>query len=364
MNWNYRPFTLLIALLLPLVAFSQEEPVDQDTTIYKVVEVMPRFPGCEQLDTTLAVLNECAQASLLNFIYQNVRYPLEARQQNIEGTVVLTFVVEKDGTISNLQVIKDIGGGCAGEALRVVGAMNEIGIRWKPGLQGGEVKRVQFNLPVRFRLEEPLPYVFIQRDTVYVELESEPAFQGGEAGLTAFIDANLKYPSFAYDSCWVGDMDVSILIYPDASIKVLDTKDYNNLGFDFQFEAIQVTTATDGRWEPGRFEGRAVPAVYEFNLAFYSDNPACRLVISDYKRANQLADEGLELFNQGEKEQGMAKMTEAVELFPENANFRYIRGQAYLSENQLDAACKDLQMVKQVLFTSFVDELLPVICKE
>ncbi len=81
-------------------------------------------------------------------MYDNIRYPEMARQNGIEGTVYLKFVVEKDGSISNPQVIRNIGGGCGAEALRVVGKMP----KWTPGKQRGRVVRVLFTLPVKFSL--------------------------------------------------------------------------------------------------------------------------------------------------------------------------------------------------------------------
>ena len=363
----YKVYLFALILLCANTLLAQEAdslvvPIG-DTTIYSVVEEMPRFPGCEQLDTTLAVKNECSQASLLNFVYSNVQYPLEARQQGIDGTVVLTFVVEPDGTISGLHPVKDIGGGCAEEAMRVVGAMNRIGIRWVPGKNKGEVKRVQYNLPIRFKLEDPLPYVFIEGDTVYTEYEQALAFKEGEEALAQHLADNLVYPEFALDSCWVGDMDVSILVEPSGVVKVLDVKDYNDLGFDFQFEAIRAATSTFGLWQPAVYEGRPVPAAYDVNLTFYPNQASCTSSVADYDKANTLADEGLALFNEGEKEAGIQKMTEAIDLFPQNANFRYMRGQAYLTENRMEEACTDFLIVRDVLSTSYVDDLLPLICK-
>ncbi|MCB0642647.1 MAG: energy transducer TonB [Phaeodactylibacter sp.] len=364
----YRFWNMALGLCLAAPLFGQTTTdtlniPDGDTIIYKVAHEMPRFPGCERLDTTLAAKYECSQASLLSFIYQNVQYPLAARQEGIEGTVVLTFVVEKDGTISGLHPIKDIGGGCAEEAMRVVGAMNKIGIRWVPGRQDGEVRRVQFNLPVRFKLEDPLPYVMIEGDTVYVDYEEPLAFRNGQEGLAQHLADNLVYPDFAKDSCWVGDMDVSILVQPSGLVKVLDVKDYNNLGFDFQFEAIKAATSTFGMWQPAVYEGRQVPAAYDVNLTFYPNQNACATRIADYDRAIDMADAGLDLFNEGEKEKGIDQMSKAIELFPENANFRYMRGQAFLTENRLEEACADFLVVRAVLNTSYVDDILPLICK-
>ena len=100
-----------------------------------VVEQMPEFPGGEE--------------ALYQFLGSNLSYPDTAKEQNITGKVIVSFVVEKDGRITNAKVIKDIGGGCGEEALRVVNKMP----RWKPGKQKGKPVRVQFSLPFVFNLE-------------------------------------------------------------------------------------------------------------------------------------------------------------------------------------------------------------------
>jgi len=334
-----------------------------DTTVYQVADEMPRFPGCEQLDTTVQAKQQCAQAALLQFIYQNVRYPEPARQEGIEGTVVLRFVVETDGQISKLEVLKDIGGGCAEEAVRVVGGMNEAGVRWTPGKRAGKAVRVQQALPIRFKLEEPLPYFLIGRDTVYSVFEDTLVFQGGDEALAAFVREKLIYPPAGLDSCMVGDMMVEMLVQPSGRLKIINVNDYNNLGFDFQFEAIRAATSTLGKWTPAKYEGRAVPSLYEIPLIFEPKDARCAAKVESYARARQLADEGIALYNEGKKDEGLAKLSEAVGLFPENANFRYMRGQAYMNEKQMEAACEDFKVAKKVLGISFLDNLLPLICQ-
>lgn len=116
--------------------------------IFKIVEEMPRFPGCEEEGLTKKEAAECATGRLLEFLGQHIRYPALARENGIGGTVVVRFIVEKDGSISNVKVVRDIGGGCGAEALRVVQSMPD----WLPGKQQGRPVRVQFNLPVKFRL--------------------------------------------------------------------------------------------------------------------------------------------------------------------------------------------------------------------
>lgn len=112
---------------------------------------MPRFPGCEDLATT-DEKKACSQAKMLEFIYQNIRYPSIARDNNISGTVVIRFVVTENGTIEDAEIVRDIGGDCGTEALRIVNMMNDLPERWTPGKQRGRKVPVYFNLPVKFVL--------------------------------------------------------------------------------------------------------------------------------------------------------------------------------------------------------------------
>ncbi|MCB0663205.1 MAG: energy transducer TonB [Saprospiraceae bacterium] len=116
--------------------------------IFKVVEEMPRFVGCEDLAGDAKEKKACADRKMLEFIYKNIKYPKIARENGVEGMVVVRFVVEPDGSISNPEIVRDIGAGCGDEALRIVNMMPE----WIPGKQRGTKVRVQFNLPVRFDL--------------------------------------------------------------------------------------------------------------------------------------------------------------------------------------------------------------------
>ena len=126
-------------------------PVEEE--IFKVVEQMPRFPGCENEPGGQQEKAACAQKKLLEYIYKNIKYPAIARENGIQGRVVIQFVVEKDGTISGANVVRDIGAGCGEEALRVVHSMNNMPQKWTPGRQRGQAVKVQFTLPVSFKLQ-------------------------------------------------------------------------------------------------------------------------------------------------------------------------------------------------------------------
>ncbi len=333
-----------------------------DTTIYKALEEMPRFPACEQLDTTIAFKNQCAQQSLLKFMYQYIVYPQEAREQELEGQVVVSFVVEKDGSISQPKILKDIGGGAGLEVLRVVQEMNEAGIAWVPGMKNGAPVRAQFTLPIRFELEEAKPYVLAGRDTIYIETEKPLEFEGGTEALTSYLEQEVKYPEEGYDSCMVGRIEIQILVRPDGNVRILDLTDYNDLGFDFWYAAIAASTSTSGMWEPAVYEGRKVTTAFDLSLPFLPENEGCATRVEQFTEANKLANEGAVLFNDGEKEAGIDKLSEAIGLFPDNAEFLLMRGQAYLDGQEFDKACADLRKARRISLVNYYDDVLPIIC--
>lgn len=116
----------------PIVVEEEEEVVEEE--IFTVVENDPEYPG--------------GMEALYKYLAENIHYPQIAKENNITGKVYVTFVVEKDGSIANPRILRDIGGGCGQEAVRVVKSMP----KWKPGKQRGKSVRVQFNLPVSFNL--------------------------------------------------------------------------------------------------------------------------------------------------------------------------------------------------------------------
>jgi protein TonB len=102
--------------------------------IFTVVEQMPEFPG--------------GQAAMDDFLNKNLQYPTMAKEQNIQGKVWIGFIVDKFGNVSNVEVLRGIGGGCDEEAARVVGMMP----RWNPGKQSGRPVIVKFRFPINFNL--------------------------------------------------------------------------------------------------------------------------------------------------------------------------------------------------------------------
>lgn len=352
-----------LAIFLLLAAGCWSVSAQSDTTVYKVAEEMPRFPGCEQLDTTAAAKAACAQQQLLSFVYGNIIYPMEARQNGNEGQVVVSFVVEQDGSLSSPRILKDIGGGCGLEVLRVINLMNEMNVRWTPGRIGGKVVRTNFNLPVRFKLEEEPPFAVVQGDTVYTRFDEPLSYIGGDEALIKWLQEKIDYPPSGNDSCLIGTIDVQILVRANGDVRIFDLTDFANLGNDFWYEAIDASTSTLGKWKPAVYEGHPVPATYDLTLYFEPTAPSCKTVIDNFKRATDLANEGSQLFNDGKQDEGLEKMTEAVALFPNNANFLFLRGQAYLDMNRLEEACADLSRARGIALNDWYSGVLPIICR-
>lgn len=112
-----------------------EEEEVQEQEIFQIVEEMPAYPGGDQ--------------KLMEYVAKNIKYPQIARETGIQGRVFVGFVVEPDGSVSNVKVLRGIGGGCDEEAMRVVKSMP----KWKPGKQRGKAVRVSYMLPVNFKLQ-------------------------------------------------------------------------------------------------------------------------------------------------------------------------------------------------------------------
>ena len=112
-----------------------EPPKVEETKVFDVVEEMPQFPG--------------GQAALLEYLAKNIKYPVVAEENGVQGRVIVTFVVERDGSITDVKVVKSVDPSLDKEAARVVKSMP----RWQPGKQNGSAVRVKYTVPVTFKLQ-------------------------------------------------------------------------------------------------------------------------------------------------------------------------------------------------------------------
>jgi TonB family protein len=125
----------IISIFISSISIAQVDTTTKEPILF-ICDEMPSFPGGE--------------TEMMNFLKKNLKYPEEEREASIMGKCHITFVVEKNGTLTDVKILKGIlgGPGCDAEALRVVSLMP----KWNPGRQQGKVSRVQVNLPIQFRL--------------------------------------------------------------------------------------------------------------------------------------------------------------------------------------------------------------------
>ena len=129
--------SLKVALMMLVLLFSfmtSTAQTKKNNMVYDVVEVMPQFPG--------------GQIAMLKYIMENIKYPKQIMEEGIQGRVTVSFIVEKDGRVSNVRLLRSVQPLLDKEAIRVVKSMP----KWTPGKHNGKPVRVRFNLPVMFKL--------------------------------------------------------------------------------------------------------------------------------------------------------------------------------------------------------------------
>ena len=129
--------SLKVALMMLVLLFSfmtSTAQTKKNDMVFDVVEVMPQFPG--------------GQIAMLKYIMENIKYPKQIMEEGIQGRVAVRFIVEKDGSISDVKPILSVHPLLNKEAVRVVKSMP----KWSPGKHNGKPVRVRFNLPVMFKL--------------------------------------------------------------------------------------------------------------------------------------------------------------------------------------------------------------------
>ncbi len=288
--------------------FKPQNKNQQGDPIYKVVEEMPRFPGCEELNGSAKEKEECAKQKMLEYIYKNLTYPANARNNGVQGMCVLQFIIGKDGKITDGKTVRDIGAGCGDEALRVVNTMPN----WIPGKQKGEAVRVQYTLPVKFKLESEdmsdeqknfmanvtafgkksekakKKNLVIDSDQtddnpsgsqIFKVVEEMPRFPGCENAemtlserdlcskkkMLEFIYTNLKYPKEARKQGIDGIAIVQMTIEKDGS--VTSSKIVRNPGAGTGTEAKRVVDLMP-KWIPGKQGGKFVRVQYTLPIRY------------------------------------------------------------------------------------------------
>jgi len=145
-----------------IVITRKKNATGEASDVFDVVETMPEFPG--------------GAPKLFEYLSQNIRYPKDAMEADIQGRVIVTFVVGKDGSISDARVVKSVNPSLDEEALRVINAMPN----WTPGTQSGKAVNVKYTVPISFRLDGGKPKETTQATVSFTPLKldaSDPKFK-------------------------------------------------------------------------------------------------------------------------------------------------------------------------------------------
>ena len=148
---------LLTIILLPQLLKAQADttqllPQDSLGQIYTIVEEMPRFPGCKDLEGTVQEKKSCADMNLLKYIYNNWKIPKTAIENQVCERIVVSFVIDQQGKVRNIKILKEPGYGMGASIMQLLEAMNNLPQAWRPGYHKGKPVAVQYNLPIRYHL--------------------------------------------------------------------------------------------------------------------------------------------------------------------------------------------------------------------
>ena len=216
-----------------------------------VSETMPSFRGGD--------LN-----AFRAWVQENLRYPAEAIAKNIQGRVILSFVIEKDGSVSNVQLLHSPHQSLSDEARRVV----ESSPKWTPGEQRGQIVRVKFTLPVDFRMGQTTDKSAEKAPAgePFIIAEQMPKFQNGDLNtFRAWVQQRVRYPSEAMAQKLYGRVVASFVIGKDGSVG--DIRVLESPGKVLSDEVRRVI-ASSPNWEPGMQRGEKVAVKYTLPIDF------------------------------------------------------------------------------------------------
>ena len=293
----------LIALPLALLLMAGNSVYAQNqrgSEIFTEVEKYPEFPGGNQ--------------AFMKFLAEGIKYPVKAQENNEQGRVITNFVVEKDGSISNIKVIRGVTAALDAEAVRLLNSMPN----WQSGEHQGKPARVRFTLPIVFRLQggsagksqspvtpvsaeanekgkmldevvvvgygpthresipSPQEYAESKDNEIFVVVEELPEFPGGNAAMMHFIAENIRYPKEAHEKGIQGRVITKFIVRKDGSIDSVQIV----RGVDplLDAEAIRVLESMP-TWKPGKQRGQPVNVMFTLPVVFRLDKKEPKVIV-------------------------------------------------------------------------------------
>lgn len=229
-------FASVLSLLaaLPLQAQTDSAAV-AEKAIYTYVEQMPVYPG--------------GINALMQYIGSNIKYS----KNQPEGKVMVSFVVDKDGTVKDVQAYESLDEALDQECVRVI---QETSGKWQPGIQDGKPVAVRYVVPINFKQPKPAQTTQTTADTM-------PEYEAGTLALLKFVSKNIKFPKGIKAR---GIIEVEFIVQEDGSLS--DFNIARSLEPALDAEAIRVIKLTSGNWKPGIQQGNPVKVKYKLPVVF------------------------------------------------------------------------------------------------
>jgi TonB family protein len=260
----------------PPSAMALRDTVPVENRLHYVAEMAAQFPGDEGIPNAEGGY-DYPNKNLMKFIFDNMRYPAEARDQGIEGMVIAKFVVEKDGSISDIDIKEGaLGGGCEEEVKRIISLMP----KWNPGTMDGKpVRSIRF-LPIKFKLDDKPLVVEAVKPLTISDLDEAPVMLGCESltgeerqncstgKLVQAVFSNVRYPAEARKNGVEGTVYAKFIIEKDGSITKPEI--IRSLGSGCDEEVLRVIGLMP-KWSPGKKDGQPVAVSFMLPVKFKLD---------------------------------------------------------------------------------------------
>lgn len=267
-------------------ASATQSSVQQDDEIFTIVENMPKFNG------------KYAEVGFRDYVSKNTKYPAEALEKKISGKIIVEFIIDQQGNLTDAKIMRPIDPLLDAEALRVV----KSSPKWTPGTQRGKVVKVKYFFPVTFKFNDDKPPVTsgekegekliivedkppvtstakkdentsqrkiapIDKGDIFTIVENMPKFNGkvAEEGFREYVNANMVYPTEAQNNGISGKVILEFTI--DEQGDLTDAKVMRPIDPLLDAEALRVVK-TSPKWTPGTQRGQTVKVKYFFPVTF------------------------------------------------------------------------------------------------
>ncbi|MDB5005599.1 MAG: TonB family protein [Mucilaginibacter sp.] len=212
-----------------------------DSRVFSQVEHSPEFPG--------------GITMFSHYLSTNIHYPAADKKSKTEGKVLVKFIVEKDGSLSNIVAVRSPSESMKAEAVRVLAASP----KWVPGVQNGHAVRVAYTVPIQFTIPSP------SDNKIYSMVSKQPSFPGGIEAFGKFLSANIRYPKEDREAGRSGKVICTYIVETDGTLT--DIRAVRSPSETMGKEAVRVLSLSP-KWQPGHQDGHLVRVSYTVPINF------------------------------------------------------------------------------------------------